>query len=177
MNKKELFSDVEKVLKDFDNYFILNPEIFASEIEVRNALFRFLLKALMHSNKYPEIRIIREYLANSKPRVRYDIAVIDERSRVLFAFELKYAYSDIKKLLTVLEEDIGRLERYSGEHIVRGYVLFYNNFEMYPAEVLNSIKEMKHSSRIDIRVINQTREKIKLVQEKYMMDYCPKYKA
>ena len=171
-----LFDDINEIITEFNDYCMGNPEYFLSEAEIRNTLFRFLLDKLIHNGRYPNLYVGREYLVNSKPRVKYDIVIANSDKELLAAFEIKYSYSNVKKLLNVLLDDIQRLDKYSGESCIC-YLLFYNNFEYYPEDDADKIQNIELTPKINYQFVNLTQEKIKIIQEKYMMDYTPSYRA
>lgn len=173
---KSLKSDVDNVLNEFSDKFKNCPELFLDEFEIRNTIFRMLLENLVHNSRYPEIDIKREYLVNSSPRVKFDIAIVDKSKKLLVAIEIKYSYSNVKKLFEKLQEDKRRLNQYSSDDC-QCYLLFYNNYEDYPIEIVNQIKELDMPDKIDYIAINLSVDKIKFIQQKYMADYSPTFKV
>lgn len=169
-----IIEDIDEIIKEFNIFFRDTPERFLSEGEIRNELYRRLLAGLIHNDKYPGFNILREYLANKKPRVKYDIVVEDDSKNIVAAFELKYVYSNVLALMKQLGKDITRLETYSKDSC-KGYVLFYNNFENYPSSVLSDIRGLKHGKKITIISVSLPQDTLKEIQDKYMQDYTPSY--
>lgn len=175
MNKNILLEDIKEILDKLESNFCDNPQLFLDEAEIKNTLFRLLLESLIFTNKYPHLYIEKEYQISSKPIRKYDIAIYEGEDKLLVAFELKFTQSDIDYLFKSLEEDIIRLEKYSGKSCIKSYILFYNNFELYPQEILEKIKNLEHNEKIEIRICNPSKEKIGIIQKKYMWYYTPTF--
>jgi hypothetical protein len=169
----KLTEDVEKILTDFNNFFIKSPELFLDELEIRNTLYRNLQEKLVLNGSYKNIDVEREY--KLKPIMkRFDLA-ISINEEILFAFEIKYTYSGLTALKKKILIDIERLTKYAGSKCIKRYVFYYDNFENYPKKALNELKTDVSSPLIDFRIITTTPDKLKMMQDDYMGEYDPTY--
>ncbi len=168
MKTKELKNnELEKIdesIKKTVDEFEKHPELFLSEISVRDFLFREIVSRLRKEIEDKKICIQRNMVVDKKPgnQPNFDIGFRRDNGVRIFAIELKFQYrvSDLSRLKKGMLKDVEKITTNIKNQKQKGRVLYFNSFKYLDDKKEKELSTLSHRKGIQLEVYQLPLKKI-----------------